>query len=84
MDTQARIYVAGHNGLVGSAIVRRLEAEGFANILTASRQQLDLRDQAEVTTGSAPTVPSTCSSWPAPSVGSWPASTRPRSSSTTT
>ena len=42
------IYVAGHAGLVGSAVVRRLEADGFTNILTATRQQLDLRDQAEV------------------------------------
>jgi len=48
MDKQARIYVAGHAGLVGSAIVRRLEAEGFSNILTAKRNQLDLRDQSEV------------------------------------
>lgn len=44
----ASIYVAGHRGLVGSAIVRRLEAEGFTNILTATREQLDLRDQAAV------------------------------------
>ena len=44
----ARIYVAGHNGLVGSAIVRRLEAAGHTNILVASRKQLDLRDQSEV------------------------------------
>jgi GDP-L-fucose synthase len=44
----ARIFVAGHAGLVGSAIVRRLEAEGFTNILTATRHQLDLRDQAAV------------------------------------
>jgi GDP-L-fucose synthase len=44
----ARIYVAGHRGLVGSAIVRRLEADGFTNILSASRDQLDLRDQAAV------------------------------------
>src|SRR4051795_3419029 len=48
MDKQARIYVAGHAGLVGSAIVRRLRAEGFANILTATREQVDLRDQSEV------------------------------------
>jgi GDP-L-fucose synthase len=48
MKLDSRIYVAGHAGLVGSAIVRRLEAEGFTNILTAKRQQLDLRDQAEV------------------------------------
>ena len=48
MESDARIYVAGHAGLVGSAIVRRLEAAGYTNILTATRQQLDLRDQAEV------------------------------------
>ena len=44
----ARIYVAGHTGLVGGAIVRRLQQAGFTNILTASRKQLDLRDQSEV------------------------------------
>jgi GDP-L-fucose synthase len=44
----ARIYVAGHRGLVGSAIVRRLHAEGFEQILTATRDELDLRDQAAV------------------------------------
>jgi GDP-L-fucose synthase len=44
----AKVYVAGHHGLVGAAIVRRLQAEGFTNILTASRDQLDLRDQAAV------------------------------------
>ena len=44
----ARVFVAGHRGLVGSAVVRRLEDEGFSNILTATRQQLDLRDQAAV------------------------------------
>jgi GDP-L-fucose synthase len=48
MPLDARIYVAGHAGLVGSAVVRRLEAAGHTNILTASRQQLDLRDQSEV------------------------------------
>jgi GDP-L-fucose synthase len=48
MPLNARIYVAGHAGLVGSAVVRRLEAAGHTNILTASRQQLDLRDQSEV------------------------------------
>ena len=44
----ARIYVAGHAGLVGSAITRRLRAGGFTNILTAERDELDLRDQAAV------------------------------------
>jgi GDP-L-fucose synthase len=48
LQTHSRIYVAGHSGLVGSALIRRLERDGFSNILTASRQQLDLRDQAEV------------------------------------
>ncbi len=44
----ARVFVAGHGGLVGSAIVRHLESQGFSNILTATRDQLDLRDQAAV------------------------------------
>ena len=44
----ARVYVAGHRGLVGSAVVRRLKAEGFTNLLTATRDELDLRDQAAV------------------------------------
>ena len=44
----SRVYVAGHRGLVGSALVRKLEAEGFSNVLTATRDELDLRDQSEV------------------------------------
>jgi GDP-L-fucose synthase len=44
----ARIFIAGHRGLVGSAIVRRLQQDGFSNLLTATREQLDLRDQAAV------------------------------------
>jgi GDP-L-fucose synthase len=44
----AAIYVAGHRGLVGSALVRRLQAGGFTNILCATRQRLDLRDQSAV------------------------------------
>ena len=42
------IYVPGHRGLVGSAVLRRLQAEGFTRIMTATRDQLDLRDQAAV------------------------------------
>jgi GDP-L-fucose synthase len=42
------VFVAGHNGLVGAAVVRQLRRSGFTNILTASRDQLDLRDQAAV------------------------------------
>lgn len=46
--SDARIYVAGHRGLVGSGIVRCLRRVGFTNLLTATRQELDLRDQAAV------------------------------------
>lgn len=49
MHKTSPIYVAGHRGLVGSAILRRLRAGGFTNVLIASREQLDLRDQAAVT-----------------------------------
>jgi GDP-L-fucose synthase len=48
MTRGPRTFVAGHRGLVGSAILRRLERGGDANVLTASREQLDLRDQAAV------------------------------------
>lgn len=48
MNTDSSIFVAGHHGLVGSAILRRLEAAGFERVLTATRSQLDLRDQAAV------------------------------------
>jgi GDP-L-fucose synthase len=44
----ARVYIAGHRGLVGSAITRRLTAAGFTDVVGATRQQLDLRDQAAV------------------------------------
>lgn len=44
----ARIYVAGHRGLVGSAILRKLEIDGFTNVLVATRDEVDLRDQAAV------------------------------------
>ena len=48
LPLDAPIYVTGHRGMVGSAIVRCLEAAGYTNLLTATRQQLDLRDQAAV------------------------------------
>jgi GDP-L-fucose synthase len=48
MHPSSRVFVAGHRGLVGSAIIRRLHDAGFAHALTASRDQLDLRDQAAV------------------------------------
>jgi len=48
LPKDARIFVAGHSGLVGSALLRKLEAEGFTGLLVARRDQLDLRDQAAV------------------------------------
>ena len=47
-DLDQAIFVAGHRGMVGSAIVRRLLALGYSNILTATRDELDLTDQAQV------------------------------------
>ncbi len=48
MDAKSRVFVAGHRGLVGSAIVRRLEREGYGNLLVESRDHLDLRDASAV------------------------------------
>ena len=48
MDQGSRIYVAGHNGLVGSAIVRRLEAEGCQNLILRSHGECDLENQGAV------------------------------------
>src|ERR671918_452061 len=48
MGPSSRIFIAGHRGLVGSAILRRLQATGHRTLLTATREQLDLRDQAAV------------------------------------
>jgi len=48
MHADARIFVAGHRGLVGSAVVKRLLDAGYRNVITASRDQLDLRDQMAV------------------------------------
>ncbi len=48
MELSARIYVAGHRGMVGSAIVRALENKGYTNIITRSSGQLDLRRQQDV------------------------------------
>jgi GDP-L-fucose synthase len=48
MDKSAKIYVAGHRGMVGSAIVRRLQSAGYTNLLTRSHAELDLTDQSSV------------------------------------
>jgi GDP-L-fucose synthase len=49
-DLNSKIYVAGHRGMVGSAIVRNLEAKGFTNIVTRTHAELDLTNQAAVQT----------------------------------
>ncbi len=48
MDKNAKIFVAGHRGMVGSAIVRRLQASGYTNVVTRGRSELDLLNQAAV------------------------------------
>lgn len=48
MDKTSRIFVAGHRGLVGSAIVRRLEQDGYTNLILRGREVLDLTDAAAV------------------------------------
>lgn len=48
MDKQSKIYVAGHRGLVGSAILRRLQEEGYSNLVYKTSQELDLSDRNQV------------------------------------
>ena len=50
MDLKDKIYIAGHRGLVGSAIVRQLEERGFTNLLMRTHKELDLTNQAQVQT----------------------------------
>jgi len=50
MNTEEKIFIAGHKGMVGSAILRYLIRKGFQNILTANREDLDLRDKEKVKT----------------------------------
>jgi len=48
MDKSAKIYIAGHNGMVGSAILRRLKKEGYTNFVLRSSKELDLKEQSLV------------------------------------
>ena len=48
MNKQDKIYIAGHRGMVGSAIVRRLQKDGFTNIVTRTSKELDLKEQSAV------------------------------------
>ncbi|NMB81948.1 MAG: NAD-dependent epimerase/dehydratase family protein, partial [Ignavibacteria bacterium] len=45
MNTNSKLYIAGHTGMVGSALMRKFTSEGFTNIVTRSFEQLDLRNQ---------------------------------------
>lgn len=49
MNSNSKIYIAGHNGMVGSAILRRLKSEGFSNFVVRNSKELDLRNQQQVT-----------------------------------
>ncbi|MEN1786187.1 MAG: NAD-dependent epimerase/dehydratase family protein, partial [Bacteroidota bacterium] len=48
MEKNAKIYIAGHRGMVGSAILRKLESEGYANFVLRTSKELDLRNQRAV------------------------------------
>ena len=48
MEKNAKIYVAGHRGMVGSALVRRLQSEGYDNLIVRTSGELDLRNQQAV------------------------------------
>ena len=48
MEKDSKIYVAGHKGLVGSALIRTLEAEGYSNLVTRTHSELDLSRQSDV------------------------------------
>jgi len=48
LDKNSKIYVAGHTGLVGSALIRKLQNDGYLNLLTCEHSDLDLINQSEV------------------------------------
>lgn len=48
MEKTSRIYVSGHSGMLGSAMMRRLRADGYSNVITRTHQELDLTEKAEV------------------------------------
>ena len=48
INLKSKIYIAGHKGLIGSAILRKLKIKGYKNIIFRSKEQLDLMDQNKV------------------------------------
>jgi GDP-L-fucose synthase len=57
MNKDSKIYIAGHRGMVGSAIYRKLEAEGYTNLISRRSDEVDLRDQQQVAGFFAQTKP---------------------------
>ena len=62
MEKNAKIYVAGHRGMVGSAIVRELQRQGYTNIITRTHKELDLTRQEAVDASSPKKSPNMYSS----------------------
>ena len=48
INYKSKIYIAGHKGLVGSSILRRLKSKGYKNLIFKSKKQLDLKNQKQV------------------------------------
>ena len=48
MNKKSKIFIAGHNGLVGSAVLRLFKSKGFINLITVSKKKLDLKDKRKV------------------------------------
>ncbi len=48
INKNSKIFVAGHNGMVGSAIMRKLREDGYKNLITVEKKKLDLTDQKDV------------------------------------
>lgn len=72
MEKNAKIYVAGHRGMVGSAIVRELQRQGYTNIITRTHKELDLTRQDAVEEFFAQEKPEYVFLAAAKSAASWP------------
>ena len=75
MEKNAKIYVAGHRGMVGSAIVRELQRQGYTNIITRTHKELDLCRQDKVEEFFAQEKPSMCFWQPPRWAALWPTKT---------
>ena len=79
MDKNAKIYVAGHRGMVGSAIVRELQRQGYNNIITRTHKELDLCRQENVEKFFAEEKPESSTLPGRTAARSWSSSARPAS-----